>query len=269
MSDESAVQTVSADDITPLDMPPPTGEPVAQPIPQPDSVSENLRKNDAHDAHVTPADEIDRGGVKFDGKRHLRRLHPTTGRWMPKGGRRPKSPAASSRPGVEQPSYIPASVPPAPPSPDSVKTITDEIPSAAQSTAADDQADAAGECAARALQFAAGIVFDSPDDCTPPGPEHRSMVRAFAAYIRAKGWQGTAGTSVFLVIVAWVLRVLMKEKPRAAIRGWIDHAKAKAARDVTPPDAAPAPSSSAVNPRVSNVIDLPPNIPPLAPSSRS
>jgi len=264
MSDPAKVPPVTAEDITPLDMPIPTGEPVASAIGDTNPVPHTVGDI---------ASEADAAGVPYDPTRHLHRRHPSTGRWMPRGGRRPKS-SSSAASGAGGVSYIPPEVPAPPPSSEDAKTPGASSADAARSAESEDQADAAGECAARALQFSAGVVFDAPDDCTPAGPEHRGMVRAFAAYIRAKGWQGTAGTAVFLVIAAWLLRVLTKEKPRSTIRGWIDHAKAKAAHDVTPADAVPRPIStaaataSATQP-VSTVIDLPPHIPPLAPSSRS
>jgi membrane-bound lytic murein transglycosylase B len=117
------------------------------------------------------------------------------------------------------------------------------------------------------VEVVAGIAFDSPEDCTPPAAEHANMVRAVAAYLRAKGWQAAAGVGILLMFGAYLLRVLRKPKPQAKVREWFS--AATRARDVTPPEARPAPAAPRQpSPSSAAVIDvtpgLPPGVPPLA-----
>lgn len=235
------VEIVSADAITPQTMPTPTA-PVSSAAVAP-----------AQPAPPSPAldsSKVDSKGTVFDPTKHIDRTNPSTGRWMPRGGRKARviptggpAPAPAEKPA---PSFIPQSVPPAP-----KVEGEQETPSATQPTAAalPDNSEDAAECAARALQFAAGTVFDDHDASTPAPKEHASMVRSFAAFIRAKGWQATAGVAVVIVLVAWLLRVLQKDKPREKVRHWLGLARVEKARDVTPEEkkpAAPAPTPVAV-----------------------
>lgn len=238
-------QIVTADDVAPPPPPVPTAPAVeAAPAPAP-----------AVPPAADPADplQLDKAGVPFDAAKHLRRKHPATGRWMPKGGRRPKSATFPSTPAAEgppppAPSFVPKVAPPPPaPSPDAE-------PSASAGPAPEPVADhsrEAGECAAHALQFLAGTVFDAHADCAASPGEHRGMVEAFAAYVRSKGWQATAGAATFLVVVAYLLRVIRKDKPRAKLSAWIAEARAATAKNVTPPEnrpAAPTPAAPAPAP---------------------
>jgi hypothetical protein len=112
---------------------------------------------------------------------------------------------------------------------------------------------------------AAGVVFDAPEDCTPPLAEHKNMVRAVAAYVRARGWHIAAGFGLALMFAAYLLRIARKPRPAAKVRAWFSSSRAERARDVTPDTARPsAPISSAQQAPRESVIDLPRNIPPLA-----
>lgn len=259
MPDEVSNQPepVTAADITPLDMPKPDA-------PAPDSSTQGAtaapETQSPGPAGSTPAPaptaaplELDAGGVPFDPEKHARAKHGKTGRWMP---RRPKrkaaAPGAAESRTLPAPSYIPPGEPPQPAAPEAEQ---------AAATASPDHSEAAAECVARSAQFVAGIVFDAPEDCTPPAAEHAGMVRATAAYIRAKGWQFAAGSAVGLVFGAWILRTLQKPRPREKLRDWLQRTAGVRARNVTPEQDRPARSSA---PASGTIIEIPANIPPLA-----
>ncbi len=228
-------EIVTASDISPVSMPTPT-VPTGTPAPAPAAPALDTAK-------------IDRGGIVFDPARHIDRQNKLTGRWMPRGGRKPGVKSSPPPAPVQSaPSFIPKDAPPAPAA---EKPAT---PGATAVEPAADNSEDAAECAARALQFAAGTVFDAHKDCTPPPDEHRSMTRSFAAFIRSKGWQATAGVSTLIVIAAWLLRVLQKDKPAAKVRGWLGAGKAEAAIDVTP--AAAKPTAPPPPPKPSGVFEF-------------
>ncbi|MDD2764168.1 MAG: hypothetical protein PHE83_09375 [Opitutaceae bacterium] len=251
MPDEKP-ETVTAAAITPTDMPAPT-------VPAPSAVPVDC------DVPMPPVDplpapasgEVDRHGKPFDPARHVHTLHPKTGAWMPR--RKPRAAAASAGTGA---AGSPSSPPPA------ASFIPPEEPPAAPPAdtpppepAVDHSSDAA-EVVCRSAQFALGIVFDAPEACTPAVTEHKHMVEATAAYIRAKGWQAAAGVGLVLMFAAWLLKVFQHPKPMAKIRGWFQDAKVNHARDVTPEGERPGGTSSV--PAGGAVIDIPANIPPLA-----
>lgn len=241
-------ESVTAKEITPLEMPvpdaPPPGDAMVVPGDAPAAAAA------APAAAPAATGEIDSGGVVFDPLRHTHARHPHTGCWMPRGGRKPK-PKPNAPAGPPAASYIPPGEPAPAPAP----------PAEPTPPAGPDHSDAAAECVARSAQFVAGLAFDAPDDCTPPAAEHDSMVRASAAYIRAKGWNFTAGAAVFVVFLAWLLRLAQKPRPRAKLREWLNGDASGRARDVTPEKDRPAKGSPSGQ---GAVIDLPPNIPPLA-----
>lgn len=235
------MNAVSADALMPGTMPTPTA-PESAPV-----ASAPGAPAAAPAAPISPtaSAETDSAGRAFDPAKHLPRKNPTSGRWMPKGGRKPRTAAPapgaapsvgeSGTPAAEVKSFIPSSVPPPPPE--------EGAPAGAAPQPAapgPDNSEDAGEVGANLLQFVAGIVFDSPADCECTAPEHRRLVSAFAGYIRSRGWQASAGVLVGLVIAAYFFRVLRRDKPREKLRTWIYGAKAEAARNVTPDAAKPA-----------------------------
>jgi hypothetical protein len=268
MSDQP--ETVSADEITPTHMPTPIA-PASAAQPQPAAApSEPAPVTPEADANVAR----DSAGVPFDAARHLSKKNPHTGRWMPRGGRKPKVAAsgvpngtspgvpasdASSAPRVE--SFIPTEPPP--PKPEGNAASADKAAPEPEIEHSDD----AAEVVCSALQVVAGIAFESPEDCTPAPAEHKNMVRATAAYIRAKGWQATAGIGLALMFGAFLLKVLRKPKPQAKVREWFG---LDGAKDVTPPEAlaggvsrqADAPPAQSKRP--AEIIELPAHVPPLA-----
>lgn len=259
--------SIPADAIAPAALPPPTN-------PTPDvtagSPTQTAPGNTAATAPTSEtstqaAGTADAHGTPYDPARHIPSLHPRTGRWMPRGGRKAGAmPAPSASPGASpepsappQPSYIPAEEPPP-------QASADPQPSAPPPPSVD-HSDDAGEVVCSSIEVIAGIVFDAPEDCTPAAAEHKNMVRAVAAYIRAKGWQATAGVGLLLMFGAYLLRVLRKPKPNATIRRWVGlDSAAEEARDVTPAAARPSAAHSLAPHQRAEVIDVPAHIPPLA-----
>lgn len=251
-------QTVPASAITPTEIPIPTSPaPAAAPAPTP---SGNVRK--------------DAAGVPFDPARHLEKMHPHSGRWMPRAQKGVKKRSASSAgtfsgssPGansnVSPPapvSFIPATPPPAP------AELVDESKPAetAEPLQVVDHSDDAAEVGVRAVQFGLGVVLDAPEDVTPAAAEHRQMVKTVSAYVRAKGWQATAGVGLVIMFAAYVLRVLNRPRPMAKVRGWFS-LDAPAAASKAAPASAPKPDEPRA-PAAPSSSGLPPGIPPLASS---
>lgn len=266
--------TISADSIAPAALPAPTSPPPVTAGAPAQDIGGNTASNAPEapspniDASHPSAGTLDSKGTPFDAARHVPRLHPRTGRWMPRGGRKPGvTPPAGSAPGASQdapsapppPSYIP---------PEEPAPASDEKPGASAEPPPPtvDHSDDAGEVVCSSIEVIAGIVFDSPEDCTPAASEHKNMVRATAAYIRAKGWQASAGVGLLLMFGAYLLRVLRKPKPNATVRRWVGLDRAERAKDVTPEAARPSASVSTPPHRGAEIIDLPAHVPPLAKS---
>lgn len=251
----SEPEHVTIDDVAPTSVPIPTA-------PAPTVTSETPPAEQVASSASTSANAVDDAGTPFDGTRHLPKKHPRTGRWLPRGGRKPR--AATTTPSTDAstsqpppPSFIPPQPPPPPES-----AAQPPPKSEASSAQAVDHSEDAGEVLCSAVEVAAGVIFDAPEDCTPPVAEHKNMVRAVAAYVRSRGWHIAAGLGVGLMFAAYLLRVVRKPKPGAKLRSWLQFDRAEKARDVTPENVRP---SNAPSPKKSDVIDLPPNIPPLAP----
>lgn len=254
-STPSGAAVVAASEILPAEIPTPTA---------PLSPEQQTQGPAAPAPLVDSNAERDAKGVPFDPARHLARKHPATGRWMPKGGRKPGSGSAptSSESSAGAPSnplpppsasFIPDA---APPPPVEAKAGSDEpAPVRVESV---DHSDDAAECGVCAVVAVAGLVFD--EDCSPGAAEEKNMKKAVAAYIRAKGWQATAGIGLFLMFAAYVLRLLRKPGPKTKVREWF---RFKGAKSVTP-----APQSGEQSPEPARgtgpVIDIPAHIPPLA-----
>lgn len=216
----------------------------------------------ASSAQIVDETNRDSAGVPFDATKHTRK-HPKTGRWMPRGGRKPRQPGqpAAGAPETPAPSFIPKDAPPPSPAESNAPESKAEPASAPPVTesGADYSADA-GECVSEALQFGAGVVFDAPDDCAASPAEHKRMSSAFAAFVRSKNWQATAAVAAALVVVAFILRTLKKDKPRAKFRSWFTPARPPV--DVTPPDARPKTAAPAkpAEPEPARIIEIAPFI---------
>lgn len=214
-----------------------------------------------------PGVDTDRGGAPFDPVRHNAKLHPHSGRWMPRKRRSasgvtlPASPSAvaSPKPAAPAVSFIPAEIPPAEPAEDTPERK--ETPAA---PAAVDHAADAGEVMASGAQFVAGLVFDAPEDCTATPAQHRHMVNACAAWLRARGLQIAAGAGLLLMFAAWLLSTMRKPKVHARLREMLGYDAAAAARNVTPVTATPATSAAAPAAETSTGLSGQKVIPPLA-----
>ncbi len=255
----SAGKSVDASAIVELEMPTPTGNAPVSSVTVP--------------AETKPAGDVEKDarGTAFDPSRHTGKKNRHTGIWMPKGGRKKKftqgaegqagnhipSRAGSSPAPAPSASFIPENEPAAP----AAETEARERSEAAEPSGGADHSEDAAEVVCRAAQLGAGFVFDAPEDCTPAGAEHKSMVKATAGYIRLKGWQATAGVALAIVFAAWVLRILNKPKPQAKVRSWLNLDRME---NVTPETENPARTPAASRERSASIIDLPSHVPPLA-----
>lgn len=211
----------------------------------------------------------DRNGVPFDPSRHISKKHPVTGRWMPRGGRKPKivlpsssstsSPPvgtdldtkAPSMPSPPSPADSPAEIPaPAPSFADIERAAGPAAPPVNPSAAPDENpapgatfeivesADDIAEIVSMGIYNLAGFVFDAPDEWALSGTEHGRARKAIAAYVRSKGGTISAGKSLVLLAVAYTLRGLSKPKSRIKAREWT--AKIRAALFAKKAPSAPA-----------------------------
>lgn len=243
MPEDTSLITAAA--ITPPDMPAPTGPtPSAQEGTAPSGIINPAPAGSTPDSAPTAVipGTLDDKGHAFDPARHLPRKHPHGGHWLPKGGRKPRA-----IPVQPAPSFIPDRVPD-----EKVQATDNPAPPATADHAAD-----AGEVIARATQLTAGVILDAPKETTASASEHKHMVEATAAYIRAKGWQTAAGVGLILMFAAWLLKVLQQPAPQAKVRSWFSGGQP---RNVTP-----EPSASAPRPADNASADLPAGIPPRAP----
>ncbi len=217
--------------------------------------------------------DLDEHGHAYDPAKHIPVKSRTTKTWMARGGRKKKS----ALPGAASPANSVQPGPAAAPDFSELKKILESGPAETEAAGTKkeetpdgptiDHSTDAAEVACRVAQFTAGLILDAPDDTTPPNGEHKHMVDATAAYIRFKGWHAVAGIGLALMFAAWLLKVLQKPKPRETVRRWFRGGDEANAVNVTPEDSRPAPSTNAGAgaARSSQIIDLPANIPPLAP----
>ena len=194
--------------------------------------------------------ETDSAGVPFDAARHLSKKHPATGRWMPRGGRKPKSAAPAS------PASSSASTSSPPPassgvSPASSTPPADDIPDVAPSDAPADAADnagpgdaapddqpagpvrdaalspkRAGELAARALYKVAGDLSGDRKRAVAKGEEHESIKQTFAAYFEFRGLKLVGGLALAATIIAYLLTDDRSDGIGARVRDWLSKRRA-------------------------------------------
>lgn len=252
---------VTPGEITPHDMPVPT-------VPAPKTAQGEEAPGGPHSpasAGSTPAPapsgEIDRKGVLFDPAKHNHLVHPLTGCWMPKGGRKvgthTRIAATADTAAPPDRSYVTPEEPPA-----ATPPAAEAAPSPPANGLVDTSHDA-GEVGARAVQFGAGLILRAPDECTAAPAEHNHMSEAIAAWVRTKGWQGTATIALMLMLAAWLLKVLQKPRPRATIEGWFGLDHSSGAKNVTPESERS--DGAAGPPPAGQTIEIPASIPPLAP----
>lgn len=201
-----------------------------------------------------PEGETDSAGVVWDRAKHATKKHPHTGRWMPRGGRRPKfaavpraAPAAAPEPSpwseaeraaaAGQPAEpLPSPTAPAPGAADEPAPVpTGPGPKA--------DADDAAEVATQAIYLATGVATGHPDEARLRPGDHANLRNTLAAYFRAKGWAVTGGLAVGLALAAYFLKVGNAPKTgdtlRARFTAWRESQRAATARRVSP-DAPPA-----------------------------
>lgn len=161
----------------------------------------------------------------FDPARHIPKMHPKHGYWMPKGGRTktPKSAAPSSgstsspqaNTGEEQPELFTPS--PASPAASHVAPSFDDIERAAGAPAtaapaaaapagdASLPAEAAGEIGARAVYAITGAVIGNHKAATASGAEHKNITAVITAYARHRGWAVVGPLALLGTLVAYLL----------------------------------------------------------------
>jgi hypothetical protein len=234
--------------------------------------------------------ELDAKGNSFDASKHLPRKHPHTGRWMPRGGRKPKlapapavasldaSPAAETPPSDQQPGQpIPADTPPAS-SPEPAPSFADIEHAAGKDTppAPDakpgnaelvDDKDATlspedtGELASRALYAVTGAIVGDHKKAAAVGAEHANIKRVAAAYCRHRGFAVVGGLALTFTVLAYFLGDARREAVTEKFKALF--ARKSAPKPVSAPAVAPsAPDKTAAD----GSSGMPAGIPPLATS---
>jgi len=137
----------------------------------------------------------DAAGVVFDPEKHLPKPNSKTGRWMPKGGRKPSQaidpPAAAS--------YVPEDAPAAP------------IP------AGGDVFEAMADMHCRAF-YGVAVAFLS-DEWLPESGEHEANRRALASYYRAKGMTpDSPGYALALVAITYAGKRIAMPKTQTRLQ---------------------------------------------------
>ncbi|MBA3849337.1 MAG: hypothetical protein C0502_05000 [Opitutus sp.] len=155
-------------------------------------------------------------------------MHPTTGAWLPKGGRK----RGTGKGGQKPASFIPQNIP----RPAAENGTPPPQPTPAAEPGGIDCSEEAGDAVAHGIQFVTGVVLDAFEDATCSPAEHKKMAEALAAYFRAMGLRAAAWVALVLVLTGYFLRTFKQEKPRAKVRSWIhgEAARVAAAKDVTP-----------------------------------
>jgi len=247
MSDSTAApELVTAADIAAVEMPAPTAPapsvtdqaepaPAASQIHAPESalvdkagVAFDPARHVRHISRTTGRwlPLFDKAGVAFDPARHVPHISRTTGRWLPRGGRKKAkvpAPGGVTSPGAPAPA---SSAPPprsyvAPDTPPPATASAGSGAARSEPAAEEDHSADAGEVLATGAQFVAGLVFDAPEECAAAPTQHRHMVTATAAWLRARGTRLAAGAGVLLMFAAWLLATLRKPKVNATVRRWL------------------------------------------------
>lgn len=218
-----------------------TAAPVAEITAQPETPAETAPAADV------PRDSL---GRPFDAKRF--RVNPDgtpfldkNGRFMPRGGRKPKSQenrqttanepraAAPSGPAWSDAERAEAAQPVPPPAGDAdtaAKTVEPEIVSSAEDSA---------EVACRAVYTVLGLATGAPEEALPTPAEHKNMQAMAAAYFRSRGWVFAGGVAVCIALLAYLLRTVNKPKTSQQVKRWFGRENSVAARDSKPPAASP------------------------------
>jgi hypothetical protein len=229
-----------------------------------------------------PSGTLDKRGVPFDPARHLPKMHPRHGGWLPrppKGVAKRKgaataeaaspSPSSTASPAPSAPNSSPASetaspgaTPAAEPSPwteadrreTSAPAPAPGEPSAPRVAAEPTpEADAQANIAAEGLETITGFFTGVPDEARMSAADRAAMARVLARWFQSKGWIAVGGFMVGLMVLSFFMKTAAKTKTREKLREmWRAHKTkekpappADAPRDVSPGSSAPAPSSEA------------------------
>lgn len=173
---------------------------------------------------------LDRHGVPFDPARHIARQHPTSGRWMPRGGRKPKAASPFSGSTSSPPESTGADTPPpSPPSPagspaasepapsfDDIEKAAAEPAKPANAELVDDKdaelsPEGTGEILARAGYAVTGAVIGNHKAATATGAEHANIKRVVGAYCRHRGIVFVGTLALIGTFIAYLLDDLRRE----------------------------------------------------------
>lgn len=228
------------------------------------------------EVETAPAAEAPRDslGRPFDPKRFRTKPDGTpfldkNGRFMPRGGRKPKTPenrettaqeppaAAPSGPAWTEAERASASQPPPPPNGEAdpaAKTVEPEVVGSAEDSA---------EVACRAVYTALGFATGAPEEAIPTPAEHKNMQAMTAAYFRARGWVFAGGVAVCVALLAYLLRTVNRPKTHAKVRSWFSRGgegvtdKGEPAPAASPPAPEPksAPAAAHNNPLIGSVSE--------------
>jgi hypothetical protein len=202
-------------------------------------------------------------GRAFDAKRF--RMKPdgspfldAKGRYMPRGGRKPKSAGAAVATPENRETTAPQPLPAPPSGPAwsaeeraaaekplqpvgdaAAKIVEPEVVGSADDTA---------EVACQALYTVLGLATDAPEEAEPSGPQHKRMLAVTAAYLRARGWVFVGGFAVCVALLAFLLTVARKPKTRETVRRWLGKSKPPVAPKPPEQPTATAPETATVKP---------------------
>lgn len=231
----------------------PKAEPVATPAPAP-AVAVNREPEPL--AAPNPGAERDGAGVVFDPEKHIRRRHPNSGRWMPKGGRkkRASTPApvadgagawsdaerAAAKPQAPSPADSPA------PAGSGAQPAAGDVPPSELVTNADD----AAEVTVSGLCAVTGLLTGEPDEARMKGGDHANLSKTVATYYRSRGWHLTGGLALAVALLAYLIRTARQPKTEKKLGNWWTNWKANRAKRAVPEPTknepqrqAPAPAS--------------------------
>jgi hypothetical protein len=161
----------------------------------------------------------DKHGTPFNPAIHIPKMHPRSGRWMPKGGRtkKPAAIASVTTETTEQTttaeSQSKETAPPAAPSFDDIERAAgpaaSDTPAATATVSPSGDAalpaEAAGEIGARAVYAITGAVIGNHKAATASGAEHKNITAVITAYARHRGWAIVGPLALLGTLVAYLL----------------------------------------------------------------
>ncbi len=158
--------------------------------------------------------ETDAGGVPFDPAKHTGKKHPKTGRWMPRGGRKPGHKSADPAPAGAAWSDAERAAATAPATPANAELIDDGHPAPAPGAPPVAKAKDAAEVACRSIYAVVGAVTKSGAEAKADPEDHENLRDTAAAYIESKGWTFVGLFAVGIALLAYFLRI--GERPKVS-----------------------------------------------------